>query len=326
MELPFIKCHGSGNDFLLIDEMETPLTLDEAGRSGLVVAMCRRDSGIGADGVLFHQATPGADARMRIFNADGSEARMCGNGIRCLGRYTLEKTGRSEVVIAVMQGVLRVRRVEDFFPGVEACETEIGPISLDPGTLPMVWPGRQVVGEILPALSSTWRFTALSAPNPHISAVVEEVDREDLVWVGRLANGDHPLFPDGVNVSLRRVMGEDALFVATYERGVGWTHSCGTAMTASTFAACLDGVFAFGRPVRVFNAGGRVICTALWGGEAGGHSGLLAGNATFEWDGLVRFDMSDAANPLRHVRRVRDRDEEIRAYERFKAACAMENH
>ncbi|MBF0628279.1 MAG: diaminopimelate epimerase [Magnetococcales bacterium] len=321
MELPFIKCHGSGNDFLLIDEMEHPLVLDEAGRRALVIALCRRDTGIGADGVLFHQSAPGVDARMRIFNADGSEARMCGNGIRCLGRLTLEKTGRPEVAIAVMNGVLRVRQVTDFFPGVVACETEIGPISLDPATLPMVWSGDKVVGEGIPSLSATWRFTALSAPNPHLSAMVEEIDREDLVRVGRLANGDHPLFPDGVNVSLRRVLGADALFVATYERGVGWTHSCGTAMTASTFAACLDGALSFGQPVRVFNAGGQVICTALWGGETGAHSGLLAGNATFEWDGVVQFDLSDGLNPLRRVQRIRDRDDEIRAYERFKGAC-----
>lgn len=323
MELPFIKCHGSGNDFLLIDEMETPLNLDEKQRRALVVAMCQRDAGIGADGVLFHQPDSEADARMRIFNADGSEARMCGNGIRCLGRLALEKTGRDVVTIAVMQGALRLRRVADFFPGVFACETEIGPISLDPATLPMVWPEDRAVGVILPSLSASWRFTALSAPNPHISASVNEaIDREDLIRVGRLANGDHPQFPDGVNVSLRRVMGEEALFVATFERGVGWTHSCGTAMTASTFAACLDGSLTFGRPVRVFNAGGQVICTALWDPDQRHHSGLLAGNATFEWDGVVRFDLNDMANPLRHVRRVRDRDDEIRAYERFKVATA----
>ncbi|MBF0340870.1 MAG: diaminopimelate epimerase [Magnetococcales bacterium] len=323
MELPFIKCHGSGNDFLLIDEFVTPLGLSEPARSALVVALCHRDSGIGADGVLFHQPDPTADARMRIFNADGSEARMCGNGIRCLGRFTLEMTGQQEVRIAVMQGVLRLRRMEDFFPGVSACETEIGPISLDPRTLPMVWPGREVIGEIIPSLSATWRFTALSAPNPHLSAPVDgDVDKDDLVRVGRLANGDHPLFPDGVNVSLRRVLGPDSLFVATFERGVGWTHSCGTAMTASTFAACLDGVLPFGRPIRVFNAGGEVICTALKGNQPGGeHGGLLAGNATFEWDGVVQFDLQESANPLRQVRRVKDRDDEIRAYERFRSAC-----
>ncbi|MBF0614490.1 MAG: diaminopimelate epimerase [Magnetococcales bacterium] len=322
MELPFVKCHGSGNDFILIDEMEYPLNLNDAERSTLSAALCHRDTGIGADGVLFHQSAAGvgADARMRIFNADGTEARMCGNGIRCLGRLTLEKTGRDTVTIAVMSGVLQVRRVTGFYPGVTACETEIGPISLDPASLPMVWSGERVQGEILPSLSSVWRFTAMSAPNPHISAEVDEVDREDLIRVGRLANGDHPQFPEGVNVSVRRHLGADALFVATYERGVGWTHSCGTAMTASTFAACLDGRFPFGQPIQVFNAGGRVICTAFWGET---HSGLLAGNATFEWDGVVRFDLTDTANPLRHVRRIRNRDDEIRAYERFKSASAV---
>lgn len=246
---------------------------------------------------------------------------MCGNGIRCLGRLTLELTGRDTVAVAVMQAVLQIRRVTDFFPGVIACETEIKPISLDPTTLPMAWNGPRVVREILPSLSTNLRFTALSAPNPHISAPVEAIDRDDLIRIGRLANGAHPLFPDGVNVSLRHVTGPDSLFVATYERGVGWTHSCGTAMTASTFAACLDETFPFERPVRVFNAGGQVICTALRASAGENHAGLLAGNATFEWDGEVEIDPADATNPLRHVRRVRDRDDEIRAYERFKAAC-----
>ncbi|MBF0416758.1 MAG: diaminopimelate epimerase [Magnetococcales bacterium] len=324
MLLPFIKCHGSGNDFLLIDEMTTPLELTEENRSRLVVALCRRDGGIGADGVLFHQPAENADARMRIFNADGSEARMCGNGIRCLGRLTLEKYARDTVNIAVMQGILRIRWVKDFFPGVVACETEIKPISLNPTTLPMVWEKPQMVGEILPSLSANLRFTALSAPNPHISAPVDTLDRDDLIRIGRLANGAHPLFPDGVNVSLRRVTSADSLFVATYERGVGWTHSCGTAMTASTFAACLDGALPFGQPIRVFNAGGQVLCTALRAPEGEVHAGLLAGNATFEWDGEVEIDPSDALNPLRHVRRMRDRDDEIRAYDRFKAACNAE--
>ncbi|MBF0126067.1 MAG: diaminopimelate epimerase [Magnetococcales bacterium] len=316
MELPFIKCHGSGNDFILIDEESSPV--EEGSRGRLVVGLCHREQGIGADGVLFHQAATGADARMRIFNADGSEARMCGNGIRCLGRYAAEKQSKEQVSIVVMDVVLTVRRVGDFFPGVEGYETQIGPISLDPVTLPMVWPGELVDGW-LPPLSSRLRFTALSAPNPHLSARVEEFDREELLRIGRLANGGHPLFPEGVNVSFRRVVRE-GLFVATYERGVGWTHSCGTAMTASTFAACLEGGFEFGAPVPVFNAGGKVVCTALRGAE-GAHSGLLAGNATFEWDGVARIDFAEA-HCLRHVRRVEDRDRETRAYDRFRASAS----
>ncbi len=323
MELSFIKCHGSGNDFLLIDE--SSITLDESVRGLLVQHLCDRNCGIGADGVLFYQTATEADARMRIFNADGSEARMCGNGIRCLGRYAAEKLGKETVRIVVMDVVLTVRRVKDFFAGVEAYETEIGPILLAPASLPMVWAGDQVVDELLPMFSSQVRFTALSAPNPHLSARVAGIDKRALIRIGLLANGDHPIFPQGVNVSFRLVLGTDRLFVATYERGVGWTHSCGTAMTASTFAACLEGVFEFGSPIQVLNAGGRVVCTAIQDEVRGLHSGLLAGNATFEWDGVVTVDLlSDPLKPvLQDVRRVRDRDEEIRAYERFKSASLL---
>lgn len=315
MELLFIKCHGSGNDFLLIDEEESLLALEEVSRGALVAALCHRDHGIGADGVLFYQSAVEADARMRIFNADGSEARMCGNGIRCLGRYAAEKLGREVVRIVVMQEVLEVGRVEEVYPGVATYATQIGPISLDLASLPMVWEGERVINEILPMFSLEYRFTALSAPNPHLSARVKQMDREDLIRIGRLANGDHPLFPQGVNVSFRLVQ-PDRLFVATYERGVGWTHSCGTAMTASTYAACLDGSFEFGLSVPVFNAGGKVICTA----RKESHS-TLAGNATFEWDGVVRLDWDGVNHRLQRVRRVRARNAEIRAYERFKSGC-----
>ncbi|MBF0296056.1 MAG: diaminopimelate epimerase [Magnetococcales bacterium] len=321
MELSFIKCHGSGNDFILIDESD--MVLEEGLRGPLSVELCDRGSGIGADGILFyHTPVEGADARMRIFNADGSEARMCGNGIRCLGRYALERAGRETASIAVGEGVaLEVRRVEAVYPGVESVATQIGPIRLDVDSLPMVHRGRELVREVIPALASHLAFTALSVPNPHIVARVEKVDLEDLARIGRLANGDHPLFPQGVNVSFWRVL-TNGLYVATYERGVGLTHSCGTAMTASTFAACMARIFPFGAPVPVFNAGGKVVCTALWGAD-GVHGGRLAGNATFEWDGVVALDDPAAEHRpvLRQVRRIGEREEEIQAYDLFKAVC-----
>ncbi|MBF0180225.1 MAG: diaminopimelate epimerase [Magnetococcales bacterium] len=324
MELSFIKCHGSGNDFILIDE--SGQALEEGLRGPLSVELCDRGSGVGADGILFYQSpVAGADARMRIFNADGSEARMCGNGIRCLGRYALERAGRELASIAVMGDVvLEVRRVEAVYPGVESVATEIGPIRLDVASLPMVHRGRELVREVIPTLSSHLAFTALSVPNPHIVARVERVELEDLARIGRLANGDHPLFPQGVNVSFWRVLA-NGLYVATYERGVGLTHSCGTAMTASTFAACMARLFSFGVPVPVFNAGGKVICTALWGSD-GVHGGRLAGNATFEWHGVVELEKAPLAEHrpvLRQVRRVGERDDEIQAYDLFKAVCHL---
>ena len=103
MKLNVLKCHGSGHDFLLIDELSNPCTFTEEERQNLALSLCDRQKGIGADGILFVLESKRCDAVMRVFNADGSEASMCGHGLRCVGRYVCELTGRDSIVIETMK-------------------------------------------------------------------------------------------------------------------------------------------------------------------------------------------------------------------------------
>ena len=124
-----IKCHGSGNDFLLIDQMNGEYSFTEEERATLALTLCDRNSELGADGILFVMNSEQSDARMRVFNADGSEASMCGNGLRCVARYVCEKLNKEEAVIETMKAHLQVKKQEDIFSEIPTYMVEISPIS-----------------------------------------------------------------------------------------------------------------------------------------------------------------------------------------------------
>ncbi len=254
----------------------------EGDRSAITKLLCDRQTGIGADGILFYLASHVADCQMRMFNPDGSEAEMCGNGLRCIGRYCAERLGKDTVSVETKKAILRVSKGAPIYEGIETFEAEIGPVSLDPTSLPMAVDTPAFVNAYLPELSSILRWTALSVPNPHIITLLDNIDPEQVNQIGRTANGSST-FPNGVNVSFVRDLGENKIFVMTYERGVGITYSCGTAMSASAYVASLHGITAQGQPTQVFNNGGMVIC------HVPDNTGniLLKGNATFVFETTV---------------------------------------
>jgi len=279
--------------------------------------------------VLFVLPEPRRDGRMRMFNPDGSEAEMCGNGLRLVGRYLAERQDREAVEVATARGSLRVRRLPPLAPGVPTYEAEIGPVSFAPASLPMVVPDAgsdaggdaeagpgsgsgsgptsgaapddtapdgtappsRFVARPLAFLPPGLRWTALSVPNPHLVAVVARIDEAALRTWGGLANA-HPLFPQGVNVSLVQALGPGAIFCLTYERGVGITNSCGTAMSASTLVAATLGLVPFDTAVEVWNKGGRVCCRAERDPDGECRRIWLAGNATWLWRGAVRVALA----------------------------------
>lgn len=296
MQLIVIKCQGSDNDFILVDETKNP-ALSETERRAVAIIVCDRDHGIGADGVLFYQASPQADAKMRMFNPDGSEAEMCGNGIRCLGRYAMEQIGKSMARIETMKAVLEINQRINIYPGVYTYETTIEPVSLDPASLPLQLDGKPggepCVAQVLPDLSPTLTFTALSVPNPHIISFVTAIDDAELAAIGQQANANRSLFPRGVNVSFVKILAPQAIFVATYERGVGLTHACGTAMSASCFSACWQGFTPFDTWIDVYNKGGMVRCKAHQNASEP-HLLYLAGNASFDFVATIALDFEQA--------------------------------
>lgn len=285
-----IKCHGSGNDFILIDVTEDG-ALQGVDWSAFARVACDRARGIGSDGLLLvvkhHDGVYGMD----MLNPDGTHAEMCGNGIRCVARYAMERG------YIATKAVLRsggrdycVEVAAALADGIPAYSVDIE-VRLWSNDFAFFAEGEQWLGRGVEALSSELEFTALSLGNPHMVAAVEHISLEVLERLGEKVKVLQSVVPNGVNVSLYECRDERSIFVATYERGAGITLSCGTAMTASATAAALLGYVERGERIEVRNRGGKVFCTTRIDGQS--IITRLEGNATFEWRGEVCFEGAD---------------------------------
>jgi diaminopimelate epimerase len=278
MRIAFIKCHGSGNDFPLIDARA--LALSDAEWAGVARALADRAGPVGGDGLL--ALTAGDDAHpfgMRMFNSDGSEAETCLNGLRCVARLGFELLGLDAARVRLKTSSAEVTRVAALAPGVVTVRTRVGPASTDPVDVGLTG--------LLSELPSAREFTAVAMPNPHLVTFVDAVDEAELVALGEYCEAGPALIPGRANVSFVELR-EGGLYVRTFERGVGLTDSCGSAMAASVFAAGLTGRVAFGSEVRVYNKGGMVLGAATAPGEGG--EVTISGNATFEYDAAIAVD------------------------------------
>lgn len=287
-----IKCHGSGNDFLLIDEITNEYSFSEGERSELAKVLCNRESELGADGILFVMKSDRTDGRMRVFNADGSEASMCGNGLRCVARYICELYDKEFAVIETMKADLLVRRDLDIFPDIPTYLVEISPVSFQAKDLPLNIEQESLINEKLLSLSKNLTFTAVAVPNPHLIGIVDndQIQSDLQKDISEYVNGPNDLFPDGVNVSFVKAIEAGKIYVRTYERGVGFTNACGTAMSASTLVSCINHLNDFEKPVEVFNNGGKVRCVAHKLDET--FKIDLIGNATYVYRTTVDFEMN----------------------------------
>ncbi|WP_230482761.1 diaminopimelate epimerase [Sphingomonas sp. Leaf21] len=306
MRFAIVKCHGSGNDFPMIDARE--LSLTEAQWAGVARALADREGPVGGDGLLL--LVPG-DAQaafgMVMRNSDGSEAETCLNGVRCVARAGFEALGLDTATVKLKTSRAEARRDDDLAPGVYTVRETAGPAGLSTAAWPIHGAPERLVEAVLPMLDPALRFTAVTMPNPHLVHFVEQVDEAELVRLGQLCEAAPDWLPNRANVSFVELRG-DALFVRTFERGVGLTDSCGSAMAASTYAACLTGRIGWDRPTVVFNRGGLVRAFA-------GRDGMvtLSGNATYEWAGSVEVDLSsETASDLVVDRRF---PEEIAAWD-----------
>ncbi|MBB3695779.1 diaminopimelate epimerase [Sphingomonas sp. BK580] len=284
MRFRFVKCHGSGNDFPLIDARDA--ALDGTDWAGVARALADRAGPVGGDGLLL--LTRGDDRAafgMRMFNSDGSEAETCLNGLRCAARAGFAAIGAERATVRLKTSYAEAARVEELAPGVYTVAETAGPASLDAAAWPLRDAPARIVEARVPPLPSARAFTAVAMPNPHLVAFVDTVDEEELVAVGQACEAAPAWLPNRANVSFVELRGEDRLYVRTFERGVGLTDSCGSAMAASSYAAGLTGRVAFDRALTVYNRGGLVRARA--GADA---MVTLHGNATWEWEGSVTVD------------------------------------
>lgn len=260
MDINIIKCHGSGNDFVLIDEISNNYNFSDDAKRRLTVEVCNRKGALGADGTLFVEKSLTCDARMRIFNADGSEPEMCGNGLRCVGRYVIELLGKDTVSIETMKAKYTVKKYEDIYDGIFTVGIEIDTVSFGTDSLPINYKNNRLLFNKIEELSEVIEFSAVSITNPHLVAILDDIDESILVEIGKKANSTPTLLPKGVNVNFVRVLDSDSIYVKTYERGVGLTKSCGTGMTASSIVTCLKDNSKLGKTLNVYNEGGMIKC------------------------------------------------------------------
>ena len=254
------KMHGLGNNYLFLDGLADPVPPEEE-LPALARAVSDRNFGIGSDGLILvlPPREPGAQFRMRIFNADGSEGEMCGNGIRCLARLVFDRgyTRATEFVVETGAGPIRPRLHLDGGQ-VTGVTVDMGAPRLERGAIPMTGPAGERAVEVpleveVPEGRRTYTVTALSMGNPHCVVFVEDAAAVDLERLGP-AFEHHPAFPQRVNTHFAQVLGPERVRVRVWERGSGPTLACGTGACAVAVAGAVTG--RTGRHVTVELPGG----------------------------------------------------------------------
>ena len=257
MKLRFTKMHGIGNDYIYFNTFDQKIDDPNA----LSKRLSDRRFGIGGDGIILVCPSDIADAKMRIFNEDGSEAKMCGNGIRCVAKfiydYGIVPAYRTTVRIDTLSGVKTIDLTVENGRAVSA-KVDMGAAILKPADIPMLADGDQVVDQPLEVGGRTYRVTAVSMGNPHCVTFVDDVDSLDLAAIGP-AFENHPAFPDRVNTEFVRVIDDRTLQMRVWERGSGATWACGTGACATVVAACLNGFCKKGDDVTVHLRGGDLV-------------------------------------------------------------------
>ncbi len=257
MRLDFTKMHGLGNDFILVDCRDKVVSdrLSEIGE--MSKRLCHRRFGIGADQMLLLYSSDTADFKMRIFNADGSEVEMCGNGIRCLAKYIWDRgiSGKDELSVETAAGVIRPVKAGDMVRvdmGEPVLEARKIPVNLDGlvKNFPLIIDGKE------------FKITCVSMGNPHAVIFVGDVDGFDVKRYGP-AIETHELFPKRTNVEFIQTIGPEGLKMRVWERGAGETMACGTGACAAAVAANLNGLA--GKKVTVGLLGGEL--SVEWAGD-----------------------------------------------------------
>lgn len=313
MEFEILKCHGSGNDFILIDERKLPGLFTTNERCEMAKTLCDRTKGIGADGILYVQNSLPQDGKMLIYNADGSEASMCGNGLRCVVRMVAETINKTALSLATKGGVYETRVVDGFFEEMKGYSIKIDTVDFDVRKMLPAFANENLEKESLSFLPQQLQFSAVSVPNPHIIAALKKPDTAVLVQVGERCNLQRDHFTDGVNVNFFTPISRTELFVETFERGVGLTNACGTGMLASTLIASRLEYIPVGEWISIYNKGGFVR-TKVNRSEAGDYSVELLGNATWVFAGTVSYNFDDNSFSFN---KTEEYEEEEKMYQRI---------
>ena len=274
-KLKFVKMEGSGNDYIFIDNTGGEVSCPES----LCVELCRSHYGIGADGVVLIEPSERADARMRIFNRDGSEGMMAGNCIRCVGKYLYDtgRVPREDITVETASGI-RSLHLYTRFGQVSSASVDMGRPSLETKDVPCRLPVRRAVNYPVRIAGSLVSVTCVSMGNPHCVVFTDRVDTLDLEELGpKYENAD--IFPERVNTEFVRVVNRTTLRMRCYERGNGETMACGTGACAAVVAAVANNLCEKDTDVNVYVRGGVLTVRVTDEGVT------LLGNAEMVYEG-----------------------------------------
>ena len=274
--LKFTKMQGCGNDYIYINCFEQEV----ADPAALAVALSPRHFAVGADGVILICPSDVADARMRMFNADGSEGRMCGNGIRCVGKYIYDNgiAHKDTVTVETLSGI-KTLSVTAENGKAAALTVDMGKADTSPASLPVL-ADAPVINAPLTVGGRTYNATCVSMGNPHCVIFRDKVADTDIKPEG-IQFETSPLFPESVNTEFVRVIGRNELEMRVWERGSGETFACGTGACAAAVAAVLCGFCDKGADITVHLIGGDL--TISYTDERV----LMTGPAVTVYDGYI---------------------------------------
>lgn len=233
----FTKMHGAGNDYVYVDCFAQPPPSDIPATA---IAISDRHTGVGGDGLVLIGPSERADARMRMFNADGSESEMCGNAIRCVAKYVYERglAAKSELKIETGRGILSMQ----LWPGgdgkVNQVTVNMGAPILEADRIPTTLPGNPPTNYPLEVAERAIQVTCVSMGNPHCVTFVDELNDDWVLRFGPLIER-HPVFPRRINAEFIKVVSRDEFIMRVWERGSGETMACGTGACASAVAGVL---------------------------------------------------------------------------------------
>ena len=236
--MKFTKMHGCGNDYVYVNLFEEQIE----NPAKVSIAVSDRHFGIGSDGLITIGASEIADFRMRIYNADGSEAEMCGNGIRCVAKYVYDHklTDKTEITVETGAGVKTLQlTVED--DKVTLVRVDMGEPILTPDEIPVVADGDRVVDEPIVVDDKEWRMTCVSMGNPHAVVFVDDVSNFEIEKYGPLFE-NHVRFPKRTNTEFVQIISRNEAIMRVWERGSAETWACGTGTCATVMACILNGL------------------------------------------------------------------------------------
>lgn len=261
--MKFTKMHGAGNDYIYVNCFEEKVE----NPSELSIRVSDRHFGIGSDGLVLIEPSETADFKMDIYNADGSQAKMCGNATRCVAKYVRDNglTDKDEISLETLSGIkyIKVKTAEGKVTGATV---NMGEPVLIPEKIPVDLPGDAAVAVPVTIGGSEYKITCVSMGNPHCVVYVDDTDKLEIEKLGPLFE-NAPLFPDRVNTEFIQPVDGSTFKMRVWERGSGETLACGTGACASAVSAVLNGYCKKDEDIRVILRGGEL--TIRWDSQTG---------------------------------------------------------